>query len=143
MGILRDAKLTVLLSHASPSLHTWCPLCGMTSPTLLVGQLLTHSQDSARLPPPPGSKRCLSSLAGTEDAGTGSIWSLAQQTSMREPLVPGMTTTLGLEDAMNSRENSEGKGRKAQGRTDPSHTQGLSVRGRVLLRAAVRRTDAT
>lgn len=115
----------------------------MTSPTLSVGQLLTHSQDSAQLPPPSGSKPCLSSLAGTEDAGTGNIWSLAQQTSMREPLVPGMTTTLGLEDAMNSWENSEGKGRKAQGRRDPSHTQGLSVRGRVLLRAAVRRTDAT
>ena len=89
----------------------------MTSPTLSVGQLLTHSQDSAQLPPPPGSKPCLSSLAGTEDEGTGSIWSLAQQTfkcALCEGTLGSRDNHLGLEDAMNSRENSEGKGRKAQ-----------------------------
>ena len=50
--------------------------------------------------------------------------------------------TLGLGDAVNSRENSEGTGRKAC-REDPSHTQGLPARGQVLLRAGRRMTDAT
>ena len=62
--------------------------------------------------------------------------------SVREALVPGTTMTLGLGDAMNSWENSEGTGRKAC-REDPSHTQGLPARGQVLLRAGRRRTDAT
>lgn len=100
-GILRDAKLTVLLSHASPSLHTWCSLCGMTSPTLSVGQPLTHSQDSAQLPP--FRKQALPEFPGWDRGrGTGNIWSLAQQTSKEGTLGSRMTTTLGLEDAMNS-----------------------------------------
>ena len=78
MGLLQDARVTnsPLSRFCISALGVLC-VERPPSPCRRGNSLLTVK--TARLPPPPGNKPCPSSLAGTEDAGTDSIWSLAQQ----------------------------------------------------------------
>lgn len=95
-----------------------------SSPTILsAGPLLTHGRDPAQMSPPPGSKPCLSSPAGTGSLSEylGVQLSRGLPASMREALAPEMVMTLSLGATMNQWENSEGKGSMAQCNVDPPH----------------------